>query len=249
MRLQIAIIASGVLSRRRRARGLIASWMAASLVLASATPSPAQTFPSSTGNIILETVAKGLDHPWALAFLPDGRLLVTERPGRMRIVANEGKISPAIAGVPKVFASGQGGLHDVILDRDYADNHTIYFCYAEPAGGGGRTALARARLLDEGMSRLDDVAVILHQEGPLSSGNHFGCRIVQTPDNNLFLTWASTSRRATRRRILQTISARSFAFGRTARCRRIILSSGNKGRNPKSGASDTAILRVLPFIP
>ena len=188
MRLQIAIIASGVLSRRRRARGLIASWMAASLVLASATPSPAQTFPSSTGNIILETVAKGLDHPWALAFLPDGRLLVTERPGRMRIVANEGKISPAIAGVPKVFASGQGGLHDVILDRDYADNHTIYFCYAEPAGGGGRTALARARLLDEGMSRLDDVAVILHQEGPLSSGNHFGCRIVQTPDNNLFLT-------------------------------------------------------------
>ena len=188
MRLQIAIIASGVLSRRRRARGLIASWMAASLVLASATPSPAQTFPSSTGNNILETVAKGLDHPWALAFLPDGRLLVTERPGRMRIVANEGKISPAIAGVPKVFASGQGGLHDVILDRDYADNHTIDFCYAEPAGGGGRTALARARLLDEGMSRLDDVAVILHQEGPLSSGNHFGCRIVQTPDNNLFLT-------------------------------------------------------------
>lgn len=177
-----------VMSPTRRVRQGTIACVAAGLVLGSGMPAGAQIFPSSGGNVVIETVAKGLDHPWALAFLPDGRLLITERPGRMRIVADDGRISPALAGVPKVFASGQGGLHDVIVDRDYADNHTIYFCYAEPAGGGGRTALARARLIDEGMPRLDDLAVIFRQEGPFSSGNHFGCRIVQAPDNNLFLT-------------------------------------------------------------
>ena len=148
----------------------------------------AQVFPSSAGNVVVETVAKGLAHPWAIAFLPGGRMLVTERPGRMRIVGQDGQLSPALGGVPRVFASGQGGLHDVVLDRGYAQNHTIYFCFAEPAGGGGRTALGRARLIDEGMPRLEAVSVIFHQEGPLSSGNHFGCRIAQSPDNNLFLT-------------------------------------------------------------
>jgi aldose sugar dehydrogenase len=164
------------------------------VVLASATvlvfwaAAGAQVFPSSAGNVVVETVAKGLAHPWAIAFLPDGRMLVTERPGRMRIVGQDGQLSPALSAVPKVFASGQGGLHDVVLDRGYAQNHTIYFCFAEPAGGGGRTALGRARLIDEGMPRLEAVSVIFHQEGPLSSGNHFGCRIAQSPDNNLFLT-------------------------------------------------------------
>jgi glucose/arabinose dehydrogenase len=125
--------------------------MAASLLMACTATPDAQVFPSSAGNIMIETFAKGLDHPWALAFLPDGGILVTERPGRMHIVAKDGKISPAFAGVPKVFASGQGGLHDAILDRFYAENHTIYFCYAEPVGGGARTALARARLLEEAL--------------------------------------------------------------------------------------------------
>jgi glucose/arabinose dehydrogenase len=147
-----------------------------------------QTFPSSAGNLNVETIAGGLVHPWSLAFLPDGRMLVTERPGRMRIVGKDGTPSPALAGVPKVFASGQGGLLDVVLDRSFAQNHTIYFCYAEPAEGRARTALARARLIDEGTLRIDAVQVIFRQAGPLSSGNHFGCRIVQTPDDNLFLT-------------------------------------------------------------
>src|SRR6516162_4420086 len=88
----------------------------------------------------------------------------------------------------KVFASGQGGLLDVALDRGFAQNHTIYFCYVEPVDGRGRTALARARLVDEGTPRLDAVKVIFRQAGPLSSGNHFGCRIMQAPDDNLFLT-------------------------------------------------------------
>jgi glucose/arabinose dehydrogenase len=161
---------------------------AAALVALGSVPAQAQVFHSAGGDLAVETVAKGLDHPWALAFLPDGRMLVTERPGRMRIVGAEGKLSPAVAGLPKVFAAGQGGLHDVALDRAFAQNHTIYFCYAEPVGAGARTALARARLTDEGTPRLDAVEVIFHQDGPLSSGNHFGCRIVQAPDDALFLT-------------------------------------------------------------
>jgi glucose/arabinose dehydrogenase len=161
---------------------------AAALVVLGLSSVNAQTFHSAAGDLVVQTVASGLSHPWAIAFLPDGRLLVTERPGRMRIVGKDGKLSPALAGVPKVMASGQGGLHDVVLDRNYAQNQTIYFCYAEPVDGGGRTALARARLVDEGAPRLDDVKVIFHQDGPLSSGNHFGCRIVQTPDDNLFMT-------------------------------------------------------------
>jgi glucose/arabinose dehydrogenase len=158
-------------------------------LVASGGPSaPAQIFHSSAGDLEVQTAAKGLDHPWALAFLPDGRMLVTERPGRMRIVGKDGTPSPALAGVPRVFASGQGGLLDVVLDRSFAQNHTIYFCYAEPVEGRARTALARARLIDEASARIDAVEVIFRQAGPLSSGNHFGCRIVQTPDDNLFLT-------------------------------------------------------------
>jgi glucose/arabinose dehydrogenase len=160
----------------------------AAALLALACPATAQTFRASGGTIQVEAVATGLSYPWGLAFLPDGRMLVTERPGRMRLVARDGKVSPPLGGVPKVFAQSQGGLHDVALDRDYARNQTLYVCYAEPAGGAGRTALARARLVDEGEPRLGDVKVIFRQEGPLSSGNHFGCRIVQMPDGNLFLT-------------------------------------------------------------
>ena len=162
--------------------------LAGTLVAGGGVSAPAQVFHSSAGDVVVQTAASGLDHPWAIAFLPDGRMLVTERPGRMRIVGKDGTLSPALAGAPPVFASGQGGLHDVVLDRNFAQNHILYFCYAEPIEGRARTALARARLIDEGTARIDDVEVIFRQAGPLSSGNHFGCRIVQTPDDNLFLT-------------------------------------------------------------
>ena len=155
-------------------------------LLALSSAADAQTFKSSVGDLKVETVVGGLSHPWALAFLPDGRMLVTERPGRMRIATADGKLTAPLQGVPKVAAYGQGGLLDVVLDRSFVQNKTIYFCYAEPAGGGARTAMARATLADD--SRLDDVKVIFRQDGPLSSGNHFGCRIAQSADNNLFLT-------------------------------------------------------------
>ena len=158
------------------------------LVVVATAPAAAQTFRSEAGELRVETVARDLANPWGLAFLPDGRMLVTEKPGRMRVVARDGKVSPALAGVPQVFARSQGGLHDVILDREYAQNQTIYFCYAESAEGGGRTTMARARLVEGERPRLDDVRPIFRQQGPLSSGNHFGCRIVQMPDGNLFLT-------------------------------------------------------------
>ncbi len=158
------------------------------LVLLTPAVANAQIFKSSAGDLKVETLASGLVNPWSLAFLPDGRMLVTERPGRMRLVTRDGKLSPPLGGVPPVFARSQGGLLDVILDRNFASNRTIYFCYAEPFDGGGRTALARAQLEAGETPGLNDVKVIYRQHGPPSRGGHFGGRIVQGADGNLFLT-------------------------------------------------------------
>ena len=148
----------------------------------------AQTFSSSAGPLKVETVARGLSHPWALAFLPDGSMLVTERPGRIRIVAKDGIVSKPVENVPRVFARGQGGMLDIILDRDFAQNRLVYFSYAEPVDGGGRTALARAVLDSGDAPALRDVKVIFRQAGPPSRSNHFAGRIVQGRDGNLFIT-------------------------------------------------------------
>src|SRR3984893_5311824 len=164
-----------------------ATLLAASFRIAAGTRGGDVSFASSAGQLEVQTVASGLVNPWALAFLPDGRMLVTERPGRIRIVTSEGQLSPPLKGVPDVWASGQGGLHDVAIDTSFAQNRTIYFCFAERTAGGGRTALARARLNDSN-DRLDDPRIIFRQEGPLSSGNHYGCRIAQASDGNLFVT-------------------------------------------------------------
>ncbi|MGE0563089.1 MAG: PQQ-dependent sugar dehydrogenase [Pseudolabrys sp.] len=155
----------------------------AALVLAE--PAGAQVLRTQNGRIKVETVAKGLEHPWAIAFLPDGNMIVTERPGRIRVVTKDGVLLPPLSGAPEVLARGQGGMLDIILDRNFAVSKTVYFCFAEPFEGGGRTALARARL--DGLATLQDVKVIFRQLGPPSSGNHYGCRIVQMPDNNLLL--------------------------------------------------------------
>jgi glucose/arabinose dehydrogenase len=154
----------------------------------AASSAQAQVFKSSAGDLKVETVARGLVHPWSLAFLPDGRMLVTERPGRMRIAGKDGSLSAPLGHVPPVFARSQGGLLDVILDRNFAANRTVYFSYAEPFDGGGRTALARAELDSGPAPHLNAVTVIYRQAGPPSRGNHFGGRIVQGADGNLFLT-------------------------------------------------------------
>jgi aldose sugar dehydrogenase len=134
-----------------------------------------------------DTLARGLEHPWAFAFLPQGRFLVTEKPGRLRVVEADGKIGAPLAGVPPVAAGGQGGLLDLVLDSAFAANRTLYFCYSEPGAGGNSTALARARLAADS-SRLEDVKVIFSQRPKVASSAHFGCRIVEARDGNLFLT-------------------------------------------------------------
>jgi len=160
--------------------------IALGIVLLAALPSAqAETFKSSASEVKVDTVASGLVHPWALQFLPDGRMLVTERPGRMRIVTRDGKLSPPLKGVPKVVAGGQAGLLDVALDRDYARNRIIYFCFNYDSGGNA--AVARAELLTDETPQLDKVQVIYRQQGPGGSNNH-GCRIAQAPDGNLFVT-------------------------------------------------------------
>ncbi len=141
----------------------------------------------------VQTVASGLEHPWAVAFLPGGRFLVTERPGRLRVIEPDGRVQVPLAGVPEVAAGGQGGLLDVITDSLFAANRTIYFCFSEPGPGGTNgTALARARLSDD-LTRLDQVKVIFSQRPKVASRLHFGCRIVERmvggkPDGTLFLT-------------------------------------------------------------
>ena len=137
-----------------------------------------------------ERVAAGLQNPWSMAFLPDGRFLVTEKAGRLRVVGADGQVGPALAGLPAVAAGGQGGLLDVATDSAFADNRTVYVCFSEPqagGGGGNSTALVRARLsADE--TRLEGVQVIFSQKPKVASSAHFGCRIVEAKDGTLFLT-------------------------------------------------------------
>jgi aldose sugar dehydrogenase len=130
--------------------------------------------------------AKGLEHPWGMAFLPDGRLLVTERPGRLRVVAKNGQLSAPVKNVPEVAARGQGGLLDVALDPQFAQNRTIYLSYAEPGDDGtASTAVARARFAD---TALQDVKVIYRQQPKVASGGHYGSRIVFRRDGTMFIT-------------------------------------------------------------
>lgn len=172
----------------RRLRGRLAALCTACILAAWLLPEArAQT-------VRPETIASGLDHPWALAFLPEGRFLVTERPGRMRVVGPQGQVGPALAGVPQVAAGGQGGLLDVVLDSDFARNRTLYFCFSEPGGGGNSTALARARLADDERG-LQDVRVIFSQKPRFASAQHFGCRIVEARDGTLYLTLGDRFRR------------------------------------------------------
>lgn len=157
------------------------------LVLAAAIPARAQDriVDTQAGRLQVRTIASGFDHPWGIAELPDGRLLVTEREGRLRLIGTDGKVSDPVAGVPKVYASGQGGLLDITLAPDFAQSGMVFFSYAEEGQGGAGTAVARGRL--DG-NALREVQVVFRQEPKVSGGNHFGSRVVFAPDGTLFIT-------------------------------------------------------------
>lgn len=144
---------------------------------------------SSAGPLSIETVAAGLENPWGLAFLPDGRMLVTERPGRLRIVSRSGTVSEPVRGLPPVYATGQGGLLDVALAPDFPDSRIIFLSYAEPREGASGTSVARARLVEDGgEARLDDLQVIFRQSPAAGGSNHYGSRLVFARDGTLFVT-------------------------------------------------------------
>jgi len=155
------------------------------LALPAAWPAYAERTDSELGPVEITTIASGLNSPWAVAFLPDGRYLVTERGGTMRIVDPDGTIGAPLAGVPEVYANGQGGLLDVVLDPAFATNRTIYFSYAEPGPDGAHTAIARARLEP---GTLANVRVLFRQTPGYDGGAHFGSRIVIGRDGLLYAT-------------------------------------------------------------
>lgn len=135
----------------------------------------------------LTPIATGLVHPWGMAFLPDGRVLVTERDGDLRVVRMNGAVSSAITGVPDVAASGQGGLLDVALDPEFISNRLIYLSYAESGPGGAGTSVARGRL-DADVLHLNAVDVIFQQSPKSGGSRHFGSRLVFANDGTLFIT-------------------------------------------------------------
>ncbi|MEN9775573.1 MAG: hypothetical protein RL322_2643 [Pseudomonadota bacterium] len=134
-----------------------------------------------------QVVAQGLEHPWAVAFLPEGRFLVTERVGRLRVIEADGRVGAPVSGLPAIDVGGQGGLLDLITDAEFSVNRQVFFCFTEPGPGGNSTALASARLSRD-RARLESVRVIFSQQPKVAGRHHFGCRIVEMPDQTLVLT-------------------------------------------------------------
>jgi aldose sugar dehydrogenase len=184
------------LSPKRCCRLPIVSWLKMSLAFiacvivgapsavqgqAARSPTPA----SVKGVVDVQTIAKGLEHPWSLAFLPDKRMLVTERPGRLRLLEPDGRLTETLTGVPQVYASGQGGLLDVVLSPTFDKDRLVYLSFAESGEGGAGTAIARGRLGERG---LENTQVIWRQQPKVGGSNHWGSRIVFRPDGTLFVT-------------------------------------------------------------
>ena len=145
---------------------------------------------AGTTPVTVEHIAEGLSNPWGVAFLSNGSFLITERPGRMRVVSGDGRLGPPLPGLPRIDAGGQGGLLDVITDAQFERNRRIFFCFSEPGdgkGGTNGTALASA-VLPLGEKSLESVRVIFRQQPKVASRLHFGCRIAQAGDGSLFLT-------------------------------------------------------------
>jgi aldose sugar dehydrogenase len=175
-------------SQRLISRRALLGAGAASMTGLTIRPSLAMdNYPSSAGALKLEEVANGLENPWGFSFLPDGAILVTERPGRLRMVEG-GRLSEPVAGLPEVEANGQGGLLDVALDPKFSENNLIYWSYAEPRDGGNGTAIARGRLMRDAKPRIEGPSVIFRQMPTVDSNKHFGSRLAFAADSTLFAT-------------------------------------------------------------
>ncbi|CRL46983.1 PQQ-dependent sugar dehydrogenase [Pseudomonas sp. URMO17WK12:I11] len=183
-------------------RKTLLATLCASVLITAAAPvfaASTQELDSEQGTLEVTTITKGLEHPWSVAFLPDRKgMLVTERPGNLRVVSVDGKLSGPIDGVPKVWAKGQGGLLDVVLSPDFRQDRTVYLSYAEGGGAGDKagTAVGRGQL-SEDLKTLKDFKVIFRQEPKLSVGNHFGSRLVFDRDGYLFITLGENNDRPT----------------------------------------------------
>ena len=163
---------------------LIPASLAIALTVAMA--AQAAEHASERARFTVERVTAGLEHPWAVAFLPGGGYLVSERPGRLRRIDADGRLDPQpIQGLPAIAAYGQGGLLDVVLHPQFAGNRWVYFSYAEAGSGGIGTAVARGRLDGH---RLDDVEVLFRLQPKSRTGHHFGSRLVFDRDGYLFIT-------------------------------------------------------------
>ena len=168
-------------------RILVATAAVLTMALHPAEARPPERLRTEKGEIVVETVACNLDHPWGLAFLPDGGMLVTERAGRLHIVSAGGQVSPPLRGTPPVH-TGEGGLLDVAADPNFSENRFIYLTYGEPRESGAATAAGRGRLNSD-QTALEDFQVIFRQQ-PVGSSDagHFGSRLLFTPDGKLFIS-------------------------------------------------------------
>lgn len=176
------------------ARAVVGS---AVLVWSSLVAAEVRYFDSEQGRVTVEEIATDLEHPWAVAFLPDDAgILVTERPGRLRIVGRDGQLSEPLEGVPEVYAQGQGGLLDVRLSPGFAEDRLVYLSYAEAGDGKAGTTVGRGRLSDD-LSGLEDFTIIFRQQPKLSTGIHFGSRLVFDRDGHLFIALGENNQRPT----------------------------------------------------
>lgn len=173
-------------------RALFLSFSLCLALPASAQPGPE---PASVPARVTAVVG-GLNHPWAMAFLPEGGVLITERPGNLRLLRIPGGLSKPLAGVPKVAAQGQGGLLDVALSPDFAQDRYVYLSYAEADGSKSGTAVGRGKLSADG-SALEDFRVLFRQQPKLSSGLHYGSRLVFDGKGYLYISLGENNQRPT----------------------------------------------------
>lgn len=160
----------------------------AALAAGMAHPAVADVVETEVHRADVVRVAGPLEHPWGLAVLPDGAMLVTERSGQLRLVVDDRLVEAPVAGVPDVRSGGQGGLLDVAIDPDFAVNKRVYLAFSEAGDDGAGTAVARGRLVRDGeRARLEDVAVIFRQVPKVGGSSHFGARLAFAPDGTLFV--------------------------------------------------------------